>query len=364
MRRTVEYVVQTALEGGEGATVRLVYVHGGTFDEESPDTDAQQADALLERAAGWATDAADRELTVETAHLGGDRYVFSPTDIAATVAADAHAQDIKRVVVDPEYDPGIGSPLLRSIAAELDLCLQVPVEEAPVSRSTRRLQLLERTSVGQIGALFLVAFGFYQVLGGNFAWVTAGLGAIDWFDVVTGTVAAAVTAVGLSQVSFTRSPDRATPGRLLRQVVYIPYLLVEILRSNVIVAGVILHPQLPIEPRLVKLRPALWGGLPMTVYANSVTLTPGTLSVRIDGRRLLVHTLLPQTREGLLDGGLERAVRFVFYGREAMGTPSPRERGEAELVATERVTGSAGAGASQSSPEADTDSPDDQEVGG
>ena len=325
MRRTVEYAAEQAAE-----RLRLVYVHGGRFDEDDPGTDHAAAEQVLDRAAAWARESAGN-LTVETAHLGGDRYVFSPADIAATVAADARRHGIDRVVVDPEYDPGVGAPLVRPLASELhDETFRV--EEAPVSRPTRRGPLLERTSPGEIGALFVLSFGFYQVLGGNFAWLAAGPAAIDWFDVVTGAIAGAVVAVGLSQVTFTGRPGRESLARLLRQTLYVPYLLAAIVRANVAVAAIILDPRLPIEPRLARVRPALWGGLPVTVYANSVTLTPGTLSVRVDGRRLLVHTLVPDAREDLFDGGLERAVRFVFYGREASQIPSPRDRGEAGLV--------------------------------
>lgn len=333
MRRTVEY----ATEQSPG-TLRLVYVHGGRFDEDNPGADHTAAEATLDQAAAWARECAgDRDLTVETAHLGGDRYVFSPADIAATVAADARRHSVDRVVVDPEYDPGVSAPLVRPLASELR-GEAFRVEEAPVSRPTRRGHLLERTSPGEVGALFLISFGFYQVLGGNFAWLAAGPAAIDWFDVITGAVAGAVVAVGLSQVTFTRPPSRGALVQLLRQTVYVPYLLVAILKANVSVAAIILDPRLPIEPRLAQVRPALWGGLPMTLYANSTTLTPGTLSVRVDGRRLLVHTLVPDAREDLLDGGLERAVRFVFYGREAAQIPSPRDRGEAGLLTFEEST--------------------------
>lgn len=346
LRQTVEYAVRTAfeLEGTQTATVRFVYVHPAELDEDDPEDEYETATALLDRVTAWAReDAGDREenLTVETAHLGADRYIFSPTDLAAAIAGDVRASDVDRVVIDPEYDPRIGAPLVRPLEYELTQYGEFDVDEAPVSVRTRRSPLLERTSLAQLGALFLIAFGFYQVLGGNFTWLavspTEWASEIYWFDVITGAVSAAVVAIGLSRVTFTDDPTRQTLGRLARHVVYVPYLLKEIIKANIEVAFVILHPQLPIDPRLTHVRPALWGALPMTTYANSVTLTPGTLSVRVDGRRMLVHTLIPDAREDLFDGGLERAVRLVFYGRGATQIPSLRDRGEAELVAAESV---------------------------
>jgi multicomponent Na+:H+ antiporter subunit E len=57
--------------------------------------------------------------------------------------------------------------------------------------------------------------------------------------------------------------------------------------------------------------------------------------VRANDRDLVVHTLITGAREDRFDGGLEREVSFVFYGREAAGIPSPRERDEAEILGEE-----------------------------
>jgi multicomponent Na+:H+ antiporter subunit E len=336
LRQTVEHAVRTAVDGrGETpASVRFVYVHSAELPPEESSEVREAAEELLDRVAVWAReDAGDETVTVETSHLGTDRYLFSPSDVAAALVAEADAHDIGHVVLDPEYDPGIGAPLVRPLEDELEAFETVTVETAPVSPRTRRAPLLERTSIAEIGALFVISFGFYQVLAGNFTWLAEGPGAIYWLDIVTGTISASVVSVALSQVVLGREPNRQTLARLLRSAVYAPYLLKEIIKANVIVAAVILDPRLPIEPRLVRVRPALWGGLPVTTLANSITLTPGTLTVRVSGRQLLVHTLVPAAREDLLDGGLERAVRFVFYGRAAMRLPGLRERGEAEVVA-------------------------------
>jgi multicomponent Na+:H+ antiporter subunit E len=339
LRQTVEYAVQTALEGERAATIRFVYVDSV---ERSPDfgDEHADADALLDRVTVWAReDAGESDIGVETTSLGGDQYVFSPSDVARLLVDDARASDTGRVVLDPEYDPGIGAPLVRPLESELGGFEGVSVETAPVQTQARRAPLLERTSLSQVVVLFVLSFGFYQVLAGNFSWITASpanwAAEIYWFDMITGAVSASVVAVGLSRVALGRDLNRRTPRRLLRGAVYVPYLLWEIVKTNVLVAAVILHPRLPVEPRLTRIRPAVWGGLPITVLANSITLTPGTLTVRVRGRELLVHTLVPAAREDLFDGGLERAVRFVFYGRGAMRLPGLRERGEAELVATD-----------------------------
>lgn len=327
LRQTVKYAVSAGLDGAEETYIQFVYVHApesGIEDAEADDsgTSPQQ---LLNRVSVWANeDAGDdaNSLTVETATVGLDEYLFSPEDVATQLVAQAQEHSIHTILLDPEYDPGIGSPLLRPLEYELTRFADVRIEEAPVTAKTRRSPLVVRSTPVQVGSLFFVSFVFYQLLAGQ----------LYWFDLVTGVVSATIVAVGLSRVTFHRDPSVGTVRRLVRMVVYTPYLLVQIIKSNILIAAVILHPRLPIDPRLTRIRTAVWGGLPVTTLANSITLTPGTLSVRVDGRTLTVHTLVPAAREDLFDGGLERAVRFVFYGRDARQISSPRERGDTEIL--------------------------------
>lgn len=355
LRQTVEYAVQTVLGGSGDAYVRFVYVH--TPDRavtESADPDAEQypeeeqASELLQRIAVWADEDAGSEserLVVETDQVGQDRYLFSPEDLAEQFAAEIERHDISRLVLDPEYDPGIGAPLLRPLEVELARYEALQVEQAPVTSRTRRSPLVVRSTPVRIGSLFFISFLFYQLLAGQ----------LYWFDLVTGAMSATIVAVGLSRVTFRKDPTANSVGRVLRLFVYAPYLLFEILKANVQVAAVILHPRLPIEPQLTRVRSAVWGAIPVMALANSITLTPGTLTVRVDGRTLTVHTLVVPAREDLFDGGLERAVRFVFYGRNAMGLSSPRERGDAEVLQPAETDGSAESGVPDGGQTATTD---------
>lgn len=361
LRQTVEYAVQTALAGEGESYVRFTYVHppeaGGGQEQTFASADREELDAaikssseLLNRVSVWAgEDAGDEEdrLTVETSQIGRDRYLFSPQDVADAIATEARDAGVNRIILDPEYDPGIGAPFLRPLEVELTRVSDCRIEEASVTVATRRSPLSIGGTPLQIGAIFGISFVFYQILGGTF----------DFFDLVTGALSATIVAVGLSRVTFSSDPTKYAPRRIARMGVYIPYLLWEIVKSNIQIATVILHPRLPIDPRMTRIKPAVWGGLPVTTLANSITLTPGTLSTRVEGRTLKVHTLVPGAREDLFDGGLERAVRFVFYGRKAMGIPSLREREACEILQPLPNEGISQA----STPE---ESPDDTDEGG
>jgi multicomponent Na+:H+ antiporter subunit E len=322
LRNTVAYAVREALAAsGEVHFVAAVAWH------DIGDVSAAEREELydlLERVAVWAEEDADEPITVETAVVGADEYLFGPDDFARVLGEYARGHDIDRIVVDPEYSPGGNLPLLRPMEAELSESGFL-VEEAPVERATRRGRLLRRGGLAQFLTLFGVSFLFYQLLAGFTA---------AQFDLVTGAMSGVVVAGMLHRVTFDGRPRLLRLARqLLRLAVFVPYLLYEIVKSNLLVSYVILHPDLPIEPRLTEVRSAVWGSMPVATLANSITLTPGTLTVRVRGQDFVVHTLIPPAREGLFDGGLERAVRFVYYGRISASVSSPRERGDTRILA-------------------------------
>jgi len=72
---------------------------------------------------------------------------------------------------------------------------------------------------------------------------------------------------------------------------YLPWLIVEIIKSNIVVARACLKADLDISPVLVKVRTQCESDLAKTLFANSITLTPGTVTVAVEEKRLLVHAL-------------------------------------------------------------------------
>jgi multicomponent Na+:H+ antiporter subunit E len=85
-------------------------------------------------------------------------------------------------------------------------------------------------------------------------------------------------------------------------------LLREIAKSAWTVSKIILHPRLPISPTMTILRARQKTRAGVATFANSITLTPGTITVRVSGNDLTVHTLV---REGAIDlegGAMNRRV--------------------------------------------------------
>jgi len=97
-------------------------------------------------------------------------------------------------------------------------------------------------------------------------------------------------------------------GLASRLLAYFPWLALEIAKSSLHVAAVILNPRLPIQPRLVRIRASQQTATCEAIHANSITLTPGTISLDVRERSILVHALTDKSAEGLLRGEIDRRV--------------------------------------------------------
>jgi multicomponent Na+:H+ antiporter subunit E len=89
---------------------------------------------------------------------------------------------------------------------------------------------------------------------------------------------------------------------------YWPWLIKEIVKSAWDVSRIIMHPRLPISPTLLSVKSTQKSDLGRTIFANSITLTPGTISVRVGRGEILVHALTAQTARGLSEGEMDRRV--------------------------------------------------------
>ena len=95
---------------------------------------------------------------------------------------------------------------------------------------------------------------------------------------------------------------------LPRLVLYAPWLVWEVVKANLDVAKRVLHPGLPIHPMLIKVKAGQRSDLGRVIYANSITLTPGTVSVQIEGETITVHALSKEAADGVLTGDIDARV--------------------------------------------------------
>lgn len=107
------------------------------------------------------------------------------------------------------------------------------------------------------------------------------------------------------------------PKRVVYFLVYIPAFLWEMIKSNLDVAYRVLHPRIPINPGIVKVPVTLQSNYGKTILANSITLTPGTLTLDVKGQNFYVHWLTiqtydPQEAAEIITGRFMKYLQKVF----------------------------------------------------
>jgi multicomponent Na+:H+ antiporter subunit E len=102
------------------------------------------------------------------------------------------------------------------------------------------------------------------------------------------------------------------PVHLGRKIfTYFPWLLKEIVKSAWEVSKIILNPRLPLSPGLLRVKTTQRTSVGVVTYANSITLTPGTISVEVGDGTILVHALTQEGAASLLTGDMDgRVTRF------------------------------------------------------
>jgi multicomponent Na+:H+ antiporter subunit E len=89
---------------------------------------------------------------------------------------------------------------------------------------------------------------------------------------------------------------------------YMPWLLWEILKANIDVAGRVISPRMSISPTMFNTPVTQKSDLGHVIYANSITLTPGTVSVDLEPGKIVVHALSRDGADGVLEGEMDRRV--------------------------------------------------------
>jgi multicomponent Na+:H+ antiporter subunit E len=155
-------------------------------------------------------------------------------------------------------------------------------------------------------ALFVILLALWLLLSGHYTTMLISIG-----------VACCVLVVVLAWRMGIADQEGVPVHLLPRTVRYIPWLVKEVVLANLDVARRILTPAAKpdISPRLIDVYTSQWTDLGRVLYANSITLTPGTVSIRVYGNRITVHAIAEEVAEELKGGEMDRRVtRFEGVG--------------------------------------------------
>lgn len=100
--------------------------------------------------------------------------------------------------------------------------------------------------------------------------------------------------------------------KLPRLILYIPWLLWQIALSAIAVAKLTLHPRMPINPMVVRFKSPYPNSIAKVILGNSISLTPGTLTLDIKGDYFVVHAIVDELEEGLVNGDMQSRVGRLY----------------------------------------------------
>ena len=99
--------------------------------------------------------------------------------------------------------------------------------------------------------------------------------------------------------------------RTIRFIRFLPWLLWQIVLANIDLALRTLHPKMPINPILINIKNNLKTDLGMVILANSITLTPGTVTIDVNENEFLVHVISEKAAQSLISGEMQARVKKI-----------------------------------------------------
>ena len=140
---------------------------------------------------------------------------------------------------------------------------------------------------------------------------------LDIQNIVAGIIIVFLCTIFMGHLFFDNVIKIFNPRRIIWFLYYIPVFLLHMVKANFDVAYRVLHMNIPIRPGIVKVKTTLKSDLGLTFLANSITLTPGTLTVDIIGDELYIHWINvvtddPERQAAIIVRRFENILKKVF----------------------------------------------------
>jgi multicomponent Na+:H+ antiporter subunit E len=136
-------------------------------------------------------------------------------------------------------------------------------------------------------------------------------------NIIVGAIAALLTTWIFARYFFTTVYKFFQPHRYFWLIIYLFIFTWECIKANFDVAYRVLHPAMPIKPGIVKVKTELKSGFARIMLANSITMTPGTITVDIIDETIFVHWIYissddPEIYSQKISGRFEKYIKKIF----------------------------------------------------
>jgi multicomponent Na+:H+ antiporter subunit E len=155
-------------------------------------------------------------------------------------------------------------------------------------------------------ALFILSFIFWMLL--TFEITVA--------NIFVGIIASIICTLFFGRVFVRNISKLLQPHRYFWFIVYLFVFIWECIKANLDVAYRVLHPSMPIRPGIVKVKTELKSDMAKMLLANSITMTPGTITVDIIDDTLYIHWIYirsedPEVYTGIITGAFEKYIKRI-----------------------------------------------------
>jgi multicomponent Na+:H+ antiporter subunit E len=136
-------------------------------------------------------------------------------------------------------------------------------------------------------------------------------------NLIVGAVASIFTSAIFTRFFITNIYKLLQPKRYFWFIVYLFVFIWECIKANIDVAYRVLHPSMPIRPGIVRVKTTLKSDLAKMLLANSITMTPGTISVDIIDDYLYIHWIYvksedPEVYTEIITGAFEKYIKRII----------------------------------------------------
>ncbi|RLB71771.1 MAG: Na(+)/H(+) antiporter subunit B [Deltaproteobacteria bacterium] len=149
---------------------------------------------------------------------------------------------------------------------------------------------------------FTLLFLFWLLLSGHY----------DLFHISIGIFCCLLVSYSSSEFLFVHVGAGDSHLIILRLLTYVPWHLYQIIISNIYLAKLVFSPISRLNPHIIHYKTKLTNGLALVTYANSITLTPGTITIDLNDDTFYVHAIDSEVADDLLTGEMENRIEKVF----------------------------------------------------
>lgn len=149
---------------------------------------------------------------------------------------------------------------------------------------------------------FILLYLFWLLLSGHY----------DLFHLSLGIVCCSLVAFLSHDLLFENGISKNIVIIIKRFISYLPWLIYQIILANFHVAYLVLSPKMPIDPKIIRFKTKLKSDIAKVTLANSITLTPGTITMDIIDGEFYVHAISEKMASDLLTGEMERKVAYIY----------------------------------------------------